>query len=475
MSTPVLTEDCIFEIFDHLRNDRSTLHKSLFVNRLFCRNIVPILYKKPFRNVKDHLHYYLLINTYLACLNEGERSFLIQNNIKIEEEPTTLFEYGMYLEGLPYSNLNINLEFWFLYQFYDMNKNQKYIQYQDYNKFYCDIHDDTRYKLIRNTLFHSFFRQFKFINPKYLKVRNNIFDTNLYDSQFFKEITSNLKILSSLHIYIDDQMKDFVSDFLILLSENCFNLIDFKVSTTINIEHESTLPCLLSRLIKQQKNLESFYLRINNQNNEVYNIFELLQSQKNTLTTLQLDGCHFDERSTDLLTRFERLESLNLICCDGIDLNICKRISNDKIKLKKLKLRNNYWEPNMTATFISSIGSSLTSLVHQEVSFPLNVNEEVYKSIITTCKNLDKFEAWIDSEVVLSYLANNLPNDLRAFTLKFYGGATPVYLEYFFINFNYVTLLQEMNFDFVMSDKCLEIILKYVGRMKLDQGFWSLD
>ncbi|CAI2197693.1 356_t:CDS:1, partial [Funneliformis geosporum] len=335
-----------------------------------------------------------------------ERTFLIQNNIKVEKESSsTLFEYGMYLEGLPYSNLNVNLDFWFLYQFYDMNKNQKYIQNKDYNKFYCDIHDDVRYKIVRNTLFHSFLRQFKFINPKNLKIRNNIFDTHLYNSQFFKEIISSLKILSALHIYIDYQMKDIVNEFLNLLSENCFNLNEFKVSATINIEHDSSkLSCLLSTLIKQQTNLKNFYLRINNQNNEVKNVFELLQPHRNTLTTLKLDSCHFDESSIDLLTRFDSLESLYLFCCDGIDLNLCKMISNSTIKLKKLKLRNNYWEPNITAALISAIGNSLTILVHQEVSFPLNINDEVYKSVISSCKNLDKFEAWIANLIIFDYL-----------------------------------------------------------------------
>jgi len=112
-------------MLDHLQDDRSTLYKCLFVNRLFCKIIIPILYKKPFHNIKDHLHYYFLINTFFACFNEKERLYLVQNDININNKSSTLFEYGRYLESVCYDDLNFSVDYWFLYQFYDINQNQK--------------------------------------------------------------------------------------------------------------------------------------------------------------------------------------------------------------------------------------------------------------------------------------------------------------------------------------------------------------
>jgi len=148
-----------------------------------------------------------------------------------------------------------------------------------------------------------------------------------------------------------------------------------------------------------------------------------------------------------------------------------------------LKLQNNHWEPNKTVTLISSIGSSLTNLVYQAITIDHPLNEEVYKAIITYCMNLDKFETWTDNLRIFNYLKNikchfteshrvirrlasNLPNDLKVFTLQIYAETIPTYLESFFLNFDHDVLLEELNFDLFVTDGCLEIILKYIGKMK---------
>src|SRR4051812_9751647 len=118
MTCQALTEDCIIGILANLQDDRSTLYKCLFVNRLFCRTIIPTLYKKPFDKTKDHLHYYLLINTFLSCLNEEEKLYLTQNEIYIKNETKTLFEYGRYIERFFYTDLIISLDYWFSYKYY---------------------------------------------------------------------------------------------------------------------------------------------------------------------------------------------------------------------------------------------------------------------------------------------------------------------------------------------------------------------
>ncbi|CAI2163769.1 7466_t:CDS:1 [Funneliformis geosporum] len=43
----ILPEDCIKEILEHLAEDKKSLYKCLFANRLFCKCVVPILWRDP--------------------------------------------------------------------------------------------------------------------------------------------------------------------------------------------------------------------------------------------------------------------------------------------------------------------------------------------------------------------------------------------------------------------------------------------
>jgi len=90
-----------------------------------------MLYKKPFHNNKDHIHNYLLINTFLGCLNEEEKFNLVTNDIEIKSELPKLFEYGKYVQEFPYSKLEFATHVWFYYNYYE-NDNQKYISEKNY-------------------------------------------------------------------------------------------------------------------------------------------------------------------------------------------------------------------------------------------------------------------------------------------------------------------------------------------------------
>src|ERR1051325_9179698 len=95
-----LTEDCIYQILLKLKDDRTILYKFLFVNRYFCKNIVPLLYHNPFEQEINQQQTYLLMNTYLKCLDVKERTYLRQciNMSLPNETEATLFEYGKHLE-----------------------------------------------------------------------------------------------------------------------------------------------------------------------------------------------------------------------------------------------------------------------------------------------------------------------------------------------------------------------------------------
>src|ERR1700722_5982139 len=72
-----LPGDCINEIFEYLEDEQVTLRSCLLVNRLWCENVVRILW----RNVL----YYCSLNfrTLMACLPKESKEILQNNGITI--------------------------------------------------------------------------------------------------------------------------------------------------------------------------------------------------------------------------------------------------------------------------------------------------------------------------------------------------------------------------------------------------------
>src|SRR5579859_6140143 len=59
ISLPV---DCTYEIIKQLPEETTILYKFLFVNRFWCKCIVPILWKNPFKKInEDEVKHALLI------------------------------------------------------------------------------------------------------------------------------------------------------------------------------------------------------------------------------------------------------------------------------------------------------------------------------------------------------------------------------------------------------------------------------
>ena len=46
-----LNRDVLYLIFEELQDDKQTLHSCIFVNKLWCEIIVPILWKDPWKYV----------------------------------------------------------------------------------------------------------------------------------------------------------------------------------------------------------------------------------------------------------------------------------------------------------------------------------------------------------------------------------------------------------------------------------------
>ncbi|RGB24230.1 hypothetical protein C1646_773372 [Rhizophagus diaphanus] len=103
MTLPYLTDDCIFYILQHLKNNRSTLFNCLLVNRFWLYDITAIFHRSILRQSKNIKQ--LVISTYLFN-RESVKNFNVQNFIS---NLTKLNSLSLNLNDT--SNNKINQEF----------------------------------------------------------------------------------------------------------------------------------------------------------------------------------------------------------------------------------------------------------------------------------------------------------------------------------------------------------------------------
>src|SRR6266498_1038263 len=112
MST-FLPPEILEEIFENLHDDKKALHSSLLVNRSWCRNIVPILWRQPFKLLnKPSVE---LVQTYIAnvfdrtSLENFQQRILIHS---IQDLSSTSFKYPIFLKSLRTITLTQSIKGW---------------------------------------------------------------------------------------------------------------------------------------------------------------------------------------------------------------------------------------------------------------------------------------------------------------------------------------------------------------------------
>jgi hypothetical protein len=99
------------EILQYFRNDHSTLHSCILVNRLWCRLAIPLLWEDPFsRKILKNHHF---IEIYLHKLNDDDKIKLSEYGIIIGLFPSnTLFNYPNFIKCLNTERISSSIETW---------------------------------------------------------------------------------------------------------------------------------------------------------------------------------------------------------------------------------------------------------------------------------------------------------------------------------------------------------------------------
>jgi hypothetical protein len=382
MTSPYISEDCIYDILKYLQDYHSTLFNCLLVNRFWCRTAIPLLYADPFIGTNKNI-----ILTLIPCFSKREVLQLKSqlkligiNDININDEYKPFFEYPKYLENYDYFKVNSTIFEWF--------KSLSYLSYiNDHHK-----DKDKKDKILK--YFCPTFHQS--IQNHCINVKQFSIDVSLIKSNpNFNVPITNLTELNSLELnnleYLDQEMgKEFLSN----IATHCLNLKELKVPSVmwigISLMNRTALTRLLCTIIKKQNNLEKFMTSKSFLFNN--SVLLSLEFQKHSLVSIEFSNIDFSDIS---FKNFINLYNLNHLifsdCKDDIStLDRYEILQFASFKLKELKFDVNAWNKNIELTIIKHLGGSLQFLsLNKTITIPIIENISIF------CLNLITLEIFI--------------------------------------------------------------------------------
>ncbi|PKY31167.1 hypothetical protein RhiirB3_448645 [Rhizophagus irregularis] len=307
------------EIIQYFKKDLTTLYSCIFVNRLWCRLAIPLLWENPFSIPTKN---YRCIEIYLSYLNDDNKTkfneYEIINNLLPSN--TLLFNYPSFIKCLNLGTIYISTKEWV-----------------------CTLLDDDREKLeelVYRSLFEIFIKNEGILYSFEIVMFAGIeyFDTMELILQN-PNLTYNIKNLT-FNIY-NISFHDIINiiPFLKFLYSNCNSISSIILNFPIyNINNRSLIEKYLSQIIISQNNLKKISFE---SNTILYNPFLSLKNSNcsNTLNTIVFYYIDFNDIIcifNEVFNHLNVLESIHILYCHSINSNFIQQI-NKIIKPFKLK------------------------------------------------------------------------------------------------------------------------------------------
>ncbi|EXX58893.1 hypothetical protein RirG_193700 [Rhizophagus irregularis DAOM 197198w] len=275
MTLPTFNIDIIFEIINELKDDGASLFNFLLLNKQICELTIPILWENPFKlcNIEVKSKHYLIIQTYINCLNEDDYkkfiSILKRGFKDHKNEIPLLFEYGKYLKEFNIRDLYNAVSTW-----YEIFKKKNNV-----------MKSESKVIILKNHLFHSIMRQSQKLNCLNWNIGFN--DENLLEIMQHK-----IKDLDYLTLYCDGKCEIKIAKININFFKNHFqNLSSLKIEKLYGNKFTEDF----ISLVKSNNNLKEFIFD--------YGVKKILVLRSN-------EGLKFE--GIDSFTSFNNLKKLDL-------------------------------------------------------------------------------------------------------------------------------------------------------------------
>ncbi|RHZ79797.1 hypothetical protein Glove_140g129 [Diversispora epigaea] len=324
MTIQSFPSECIRNIILYLEDDRKSLYSCLRVNRFWCRNSVPILWKRPFekRITKKGGK---IIQVYLASLNDQEKTILIENEINISTLNRPLFDYSVFLENLKYRYYIGAVIYWVMA--YNKHKNIRSKQKH-------------QIRLITTALYKLFMR--KCINLKSMAIETKKYCLEFPELSTFNTfnsvdpgLTKLTKFIYHVRFHFDSNFLTQTIQFIDTFSNFCTSLKYLEVML-ITFPGECIVAEAISNIIRAQTHLEE--IRILCSGNFGAHIIPAIEYQSNNLISIQINVVRLDGVTLEVLSTCEKLENLSLGFDDVLKMENIKYLLCSNIHLKKLNI-----------------------------------------------------------------------------------------------------------------------------------------
>ncbi|CAH1765590.1 2446_t:CDS:2 [Entrophospora sp. SA101] len=402
-----LPNECFQEIFEHVSNQGPGLFSSLLVNKIWCINVVYVLWSRPFEKKYKFVKTPIIIQTYLRFLSIEDRKeieTLINKNTHSESDGggydveltrKPLFDYPKYLKELDFQVFVHKIVEW------AGTKNKKLRNQDNYN----DI-----ISLIIDQLIRLFSR--KSNNLDYLSYCASRSWSKAPNFEFLNDDDNNNSISSinnegnvnflinltqfQFHIWnLNDDDDGNIVKFVNLVGSSSKKIR--KLDISYGDDKEENITNSIIELIKKQRNL--YDILIKRHSNNISSLIKALECQSNSLRSLSIKDAIFDIEDFKILSKFRNIYQLAM--------ENCAPSSKD--------FKNNYY-PKYQNEFIKSSGKNCKRLITNFFTV------EIGNAIINHCDNIEEFKIigiLTPCYPIVIRVLNNFKNSLKKLSLRF--------------------------------------------------------
>ncbi|KAF0383450.1 hypothetical protein F8M41_011732 [Gigaspora margarita] len=392
---PTLPAECMYQIFQNLVDQGEALHPYLLINRYWCRNVIPFLWARPFDDnlTPENMHKIILV--YFSSLNDTEKSelgdFLIQNSYDTElitelfQQGKPLFNYPMMLQELSIKNLELFVHS--LIFRYNM-------------EFGCQMNQmnqmDDQLNFMTSILWKLFLRNS--INFRSFRVDNYPDHDDIPELSSYLKIPQNfgLSNISKLEIdYSTQPMLKNTINLLKMIPKLCKRIQILSIKLPRFENNSDAIEAIVS-IIMTQDRLKEFSLEGVENVKDSQSIFQALQSQVRSLTSVEIDRVEITTLSLYALAKCTNLENLKISNCGGLRIqDITNTVTTtpstidemwNKIKfenLKKLHLEKLSKNTIISSLIIQTIGKSSLRELTMDV-----ITQDTINSMIAICPDI---------------------------------------------------------------------------------------
>ncbi|GBC02663.1 hypothetical protein RclHR1_04740006 [Rhizophagus clarus] len=424
--------ELINEIIQYFRDDYKTLHSCIFVNRLWCRLAIPLLWEDPFS--KDYPKYYRFIDIYLHQLKESDKVKLNEHGINSRlYSSNTLFNYASFIRHLDTHKVYNSVESWIV----TLETSKKSYSIQNTNLAPLPNFINLIYRLLFQIFIENKANLHSLGITMILHVEFEYFD------EILELILQNPNFIYNIkNFMLDiDRITDNVTKFLGFFCSNCNSIS----SLYFLLPYYNNYPIIekhLSQIIKSQENIKkiSFGFNISSLN---HSLLSLKNSNcLNTLNTIifyRIDFINIVVLS-EVFNQLNVLESIHIIYCHSLNTKFIQQINNIT---KPFKLRSlfTYKSDEILESLIRKSGNYLENL-----GIVNNESQQFLRLIIKYCGKIKYLgPIWLDKQNIclLFNLIENITQNLNylvidyfynihssSFVLQNLGQVLPLKLEY---------------------------------------------